>query len=93
MSNLETAISDYIKSYAEDGTFVTGWVSVVALSSPTSDQNGSSNYAIVTSEGLPYHTEVGLLKVALDDKQSLSMVNTFNAHMLEFFGEDDEDDE
>jgi hypothetical protein len=43
---------------------------------------------------LPYHTEVGLLKVALDDKQSLALLNALNAQMQNILGDDDEwDDE
>ena len=89
---LENAVDDYIKAKSdEDGTFVTGWVLVASLSSPEHDSSHSDGYVTVSSEGLPHHAQVGLLKVSLDDKQAMSMFNAMNAIAINFDDEDDED--
>jgi hypothetical protein len=90
LKKLENAVDEYIKGKSEEeGTFVTGWVLVTSLSSPDHDSTHTDGYVTVSSEGLPHHVQVGLLKVALDDKQAMSMFGAMNAIAIEMNDEED----
>lgn len=91
ISNIDDAISAYIKSEGDDGTFVTGWIIVASVSSPEHDATRSDGYVTASSDGLPHHTQVGLLTVALQDKQSISLFGSMSSVILNLT--DDEDDE
>ena len=90
LKKLEDAIDEYIKGKSnEDGIFVTGWVLVTSLSSPDHDSSRTDGYVTLSSDGLPHHAQVGLLKVALDDKHAMSIIGSMNAIAISF---DDDDD-
>jgi len=86
---LESAIDAHVKNTSPDGTFVTGWHMVCSLSSPDHDIGSSDGYVTYTSDGLPHHAQVGLLKMALDDKANLG----FMAMVTALMNQEDEEDE
>ena len=93
LKKLESAVDDYIKAKSEeDGTFVTGWVMVASLSSPDHDSTQTDGYVTVSSEGLPHHAQVGLLKVSLDDKQAMSIFNAMSAIAISISDEEGDDE-
>lgn len=90
VSNIEKALDGYIKDSGGEDSFVTGWVLVASMSSPQHDMGLSDGYVTVTSEGLPHHVQLGLLTVAMQDKQSIAMVASM-ASILS--SEDSEEDD
>lgn len=89
INNIEKALDGYIKEGGGEDSFVTGWVLVASMSSPSHDSGLTDGYVTVTSEGLPHHVQLGLLTVAMQDKQSIAMV----ASMASLLSVDDEEDE
>jgi hypothetical protein len=89
---IDNAISSYIKGEGEDGSFVTGWLMIASVSSPDHDSTHTDGYVTVTSDGLPHHTQIGLLNVALDDKRALSMFSAMGAIAVNMNEEDEENE-
>lgn len=89
INNIEKALDGYIKEGGGEDSFVTGWILVASMSSPSHDSGLTDGYVTVTSEGLPHHVQLGLLTVAMQDKQSIAMVGSM-ASLLSM--EDDEED-
>lgn len=89
---IDNAISSYIKVEGEDGSFVTGWLMIASVSSPDHDSTHTDGYVTVTSDGLPHHTQIGLLNVALDDKRALSMFSAMGAIAVNMNEEDEENE-
>ena len=89
VNGIDKAVDEYIKDSGGEDSFVTGWILVASLSSPTHDSGLTDGYVTVTSDGLPHHVQLGLLQVAQQDKQSIAMV----ASMASILGSDDEDDD
>ena len=85
---LDKAVDEYIKSNGGEDLFVTGWIMVASMSSPSHDSGMTDGYVTVTSDGLPHHVQIGLLTVALQDKQSMAMV----ASMASILSSDEEDE-
>jgi len=85
---LDNAVDEYIKSNGGEELFVTGWIMVASMSSPSHDSGMTDGYVTVTSDGLPHHVQIGLLTVALQDKQSMAMV----ASMASILSSDEEDE-
>jgi len=85
---IEEAIDGYIKEGSE-GAFVTGWMTIVSISSPQHDIGSSDGYVTIASDGMPHHAQLGLLKMAMDDKAAQSLVASLRS-MIDF-SEDDED--
>lgn len=85
---IDEAIDGYIKEGAE-GSFVTGWMTIVSISSPSHDIGSSDGYVTISSDGMPHHAQLGLLKVAMDDKQAQALVSTISSILS--FGEDEEE--
>lgn len=85
---IDDALDEYIKDGA-DGAFVTGWIMVASVSSPSHDIGSSDGYVTITSEGLPHHAQLGLLQMSMQDKQSMAMV----ASMASLLSGGDEDDD
>lgn len=88
VKGIDNALDEYIKNNGGEDSFVTGWIMVASISSPTHDSGLTDGYVTVTSDGLPHHVQLGLLQVAQQDKQSIAMVASM-ASLLS----DDEDDE
>lgn len=90
---IDDALDEYVKD-GMDGAFVTGWIAVASVSSPEHDSGLRDGYITITSEGLPHHAQLGLLQVAQQDKQSISLVASLGSLMSEMYDDDeDEDDE
>lgn len=89
INNIEKALDGYIKENGGEDSFVTGWILVASMSSPSHDIGLSDGYVTLTSEGLPHHVQLGLLNVAMQDKQSIAMV----ASMASMLSGGDEEDE
>ncbi len=85
---IDKAIDEYVKEGSEGG-FTTGWILVASLSSPGHDIGTSDGYVTVTSEGLPHHVQLGLLKMAMDDKAAQAML----ASMAQVLNRVDDEDE
>ena len=86
--NIDKSIDEYIKT-GNDGAFVTGWVMVASVSSPAHDIGSSDGYVTITSEGLPHHVQLGLLKMAMDDKQAMALIASIRS-MVDFNEDEDE---
>lgn len=72
---LDAAIDNHIRSTEIDGIFTTGWVIICSVSSVGHDETNSDGYLTFTSDGLPHHSQIGLLSVALDDRRNMSMLS------------------
>lgn len=94
---LDNAIDAHVKNTNEDGVFVTGWMIVASLSSPSHDIGSSDGYITYTSDGMPHHSQIGLLNIALDDRRNVSMLSTISVAMglldEEVEWDDEEEDE
>jgi len=88
VKGIDNALDEYIKTSGGEDSFVTGWILVASISSPSHDSGLSDGYVTVTSDGLPHHVQLGLLQVAQQDKQSIAMV----ASMASLLGGDEDDD-
>lgn len=90
VKNIEEALDGYVKE-GMDGAFVTGWILVASVSSPSHDIGESDGYVTVTSEGLPHHAQVGLLQVAQNDKQSMSVLASLGGMLNDIYGEEEDE--
>lgn len=89
---IEDSLDEYVKSIL-DGGFCTGWMVVAAMSSPEHDSTMSDGYFTLTSQGLQHHSQLGLLQVAQQDKQSESMLMSMSSMLSQAYGDDDEEDD
>lgn len=90
ISSVDDAISEYAKANGDDGIFVTGWIVIASVSSPDHDSSSTDGYFTIASDGLPHHTQIGLLNVSLDDKRALSMFGAMSAIAINMNDEDDD---
>ena len=75
-NTLDDAITAHVRgSDGGEGLFVTGWNLVASVSSSEIDRQAHDGYMMLNSEGLAHHTIVGLLTVALQDRNNMSMMN------------------
>lgn len=88
VKGIDNALDEYIKNNGGEDSFVTGWIMVASISSPTHDSGLTDGYVTVTSDGLPHHVQLGLLQVAQQDKQSIALV----ASMASLLGSDEDDE-
>ena len=90
---LDRAIDKHSKESAkgEDGVFVTGWVLVTSVSSPDFDGTQSDGYVTYTSDGLQHHGIMGLLNVAMQERNAVSMLSTINTFMSQAMQDEDDD--
>lgn len=84
-NKIDEAVNDYVRE-SGDGVFTTGWILVASVSSPSHDIGISDGYFTITSDGLPHHTQLGLLKTCLDDKAAQALL----ASMVSILSGDDE---
>jgi hypothetical protein len=66
---LDEFIQKYVRSNADGAEIVTGWVLSISVRHPAADN--SDGYIVENSDGLPYHSQVGLLTAALDEKKNI----------------------
>lgn len=85
---LDAAIGDHIRESAESMTlFPTGWVLIASVSSMQHDAEMSDGYMTFTSDGLPHHSNIGLLEVAMEDRRNAGLLSAIQSAI----GYDDED--
>ena len=72
-SSPEDAVSALLQERGDDGSILTGWVLSATMKHPTLP--GGDGYVTISSEGLPYHSQLGLLQAALDDRRNTLLVN------------------
>jgi hypothetical protein len=89
--NIDDALDEYVKNGME-GAFITGWITVASISSPEHDAGLRDGYITITSDGLQHHAQLGLLQVAQQDKQSVSMVASLGSLLSEMYDDGEEDD-
>lgn len=89
---LESAINNYVKSQTKNETFPTGWV-VVASLAPMEGSNGADSYLTMTSDGLPLHSQIGLMQVAQNDTRNAMMISLVSGIVGAVLDDDGEDDE
>lgn len=67
-TELESYIEKYVRANADGAEIITGWVLSVSVKHPSMET--SDGYIVENSEGLPYHSQIGLLTAALDEKRN-----------------------
>ena len=67
-TELEKQIEKYIRANADGAEIITGWVLSVSVKHPSMET--SDGYIVENSEGLPYHSQIGLLTAAIDEKRN-----------------------
>lgn len=72
---IDRALNDYVRKETEGKSFVTGWVLVASLAPPNGDTGRSDSYLTLSSEGLPAHTQMGLMELAQSDMKNISMLS------------------
>jgi len=75
LQQLDDAISEFFNTAANAGAIVTGWVLTGSVKHP--QMHSGDGYFTQTSEGLPYHSQLGLLSAALEEKKNLVLINTW----------------
>jgi len=73
---LDDSIREYVRRKATGGEIVTGWVLSVSLRHP--EIAGSDGYIVDSSSGLPYHSQLGLLMAAMDEKKNIVLSQIIN---------------
>jgi len=68
-SKFDEYIEEYVRDNAEGEEIVTGWVLAVSVNHP--GKVNSDGYIVDNSEGLPYHSQLGLLTAAIDEKKNI----------------------
>jgi len=71
---LDDAIGELVQE-GDPGAIVTGWELSISVKHPTMPRG--DGYISLNSEGLPYHSQIGLLHAALEEKNNQILVNTF----------------
>lgn len=87
--SIDKAVDEYVKDGSEGG-FTTGWILVASISSPAHDIGTTDGYVTVSSDGLPHHAQLGLLKMAMDDKAAQAILASMASIMGQYGDEDDE---
>jgi len=65
---LDDAVEKFIKAEAGDGNIVTGWV--IGISLKNINVPNSDGYVVENSDGMPYHSQIGLITSILDEKKN-----------------------
>lgn len=81
---VENALNAYLQEQSEEAVFSTGWVIVTEVS-----DFDNSRYVTITSDGLKYHSLIGLLSLAKRDAETIAEA----AMMQQLFYTDEEDDD
>lgn len=78
--NLDNAITEYIKWASGGESFTTGWVVSVATSSLADDVANSDSYVTVASQGLPHHSQIGLLNVSIEERNTIGFLGIMSSY-------------
>ena len=79
--NLDESINDYIRKGNKNAPLVTGWVVVASLAPPSGNTGTVDSYVTIASDGLPIHSQVGLLEVSLADVKNLGLISLIGRFM------------
>jgi hypothetical protein len=79
--NLDESINDYIRKSNKNAPLVTGWVVVASLAPPSGNTGTVDSYVTISSDGLPVHSQVGLLEVSLADVKNLGLISLISRFM------------
>lgn len=71
---LEDAIRALLSERGDNGSILTGWVLTATLKHPVLPTG--DGYVTLNSDGLPYHSQLGLLVAALNEKRNQILINT-----------------
>ena len=71
---MDSAVEEYIRGNLDGSEIVTGWMLSVSVRHPAMEN--SDGYIVENSEGLPYHSQLGLLTAALDEKRNTILSQT-----------------
>jgi hypothetical protein len=72
----EEAIQQYIKTLATDQDIVTGWVIGAVVKHP--EMPNGDGYIVENSDGMPYHSQIGLITAMLDEKRNTILSQVIN---------------
>jgi len=72
--DMDSAVEKYIRANLDGSEIVTGWVLSVSVRHHA--MQNSDGYIVENSEGLPYHSQLGLLTAALDEKRNSILSQT-----------------
>jgi len=73
---LDDIIEEYVRSNAGGNEIVTGWVLCMSVRDPA--MNNSDGYFVDTSDGLPYHSQLGLMMASMDEKRNTVLSQIVN---------------
>ena len=73
---IDKALSDYVRKETKGKSFPTGWVVVASLAPPAGNTGQGDSYLTLSSDGLPMHTQMGLLELAQIDGRNMSMLSS-----------------
>jgi hypothetical protein len=79
--NIEKSINDYVRMETGGKSFPTGWVLVASLAPPNGNTGSADSYLTLSSEGLPVHTQLGLLELAQTDVKNMSLLGLIDVIM------------
>ena len=65
----DQAVSEYVAD-GDDGLMVVGWVLSAVVKSPSRSMS-ADGYIVEHSDGMPYHSQLGLLQASLDEKKNM----------------------
>lgn len=64
---------------------------MIASLAPVGGSNGSDSYLTITSDGLPLHSQIGLMELAQNDLSHSMMLSTLTQAIGAMLEEDDSD--
>lgn len=69
-NKFDEAVADFIRTNSDvPGEMVTGWVLAAVVKHP--GLPNSDGYIVENSEGMAYHSQLGLLQSAINEKQNI----------------------
>lgn len=83
--NLDESINDYVRKSNRNAPLVTGWVVVASLAPPSGNTGTVDTYVTITSDGLPIHSQLGMLEVSIADTKNMGFISL----MSQFLGRND----
>ena len=90
-SELNDAMSKYVND-DENNFIVTGWLTVMSVSSINDLDGSNDGYLVVSSDGLPHHTQIGLLEVASNDIRNTALIATISSALSSIIDDDEDGD-
>jgi hypothetical protein len=69
MNEFDNAVQEFVREVSDEKEIVTGWVLCATVKHPAIPN--SDGYVVRHSEGLAYHSQIGLLQASLDEKRNV----------------------